>query len=71
MDPDIRDLSGRSLLCYYIEERRLREVQILMRHGADPDVKGTGEDKQTPAELANALGLVEFQQALRPVSNDW
>jgi hypothetical protein len=47
-----------------VAERRLLAVQILLDHGADPDLRTRIDEGETPLEMARRAGLVDFAALL-------
>ena len=53
-----------------VAERNLVEIQLLLEHGADPDVRTRIDEYETPLEMAEAAGWTEGALLLSRRRND-
>ncbi len=72
-DVDRRGVNGYAPLHVAAEQGDLAMVDLLMSHGADPNVITNVDDMETPVEVASAAGHVDVVERLRPltVRLDW
>jgi ankyrin repeat protein len=72
-DVDQRGVNGYAPLHIAAEQGDLAMVDLLVSHGADPNVVASIDDMETPVEVASAAGHVDVVERLRPltVRLDW
>ncbi len=72
-DVDRRGVNGYAPLHVAAEQGDLVMVDLLMSHGADPNVITNVDDMETPVEVASAAGHVDVVAQLRPLTMrlDW
>lgn len=63
-DPNQRGINDYTALHVAVGERNLEAVQLLLQAGADPLLRTRIDDCETPRELAERAGLVEFAELL-------
>ena len=63
-DVQQRGINDWTAFHYAVARRDLKAIEILLAHGADPDARTRIDDRTTPLEDANAVGLGEAVRAL-------
>ena len=63
-DPNQRGINDYTPLHMAVAERYLPAVEVLLEAGADPRLRTTIDDYETPREMAERAGLVEIGSLL-------
>ena len=63
-DPNQRGINNYTALHMAVGERHLSAIEALLEAGADPRLRTTIDDCETPREMAERAGLVEFANLL-------
>lgn len=63
-DPDQRGINDYTALHMAVGERNLAALERLLETGADPSLRTRVDDYETPREMADRAGLVQFAERL-------
>lgn len=63
-DPDQRGINDYTALHMAVGERNLAALERLLETGADPSLRTRIDDYETPREMADRAGLVQFAERL-------
>jgi|CXWL01.1.fsa_nt_gi ankyrin repeat protein len=64
-DLDQRDVNGYTALHRAVADGNVAAVRLLLAHGADPSVRSSRGECETPVEMAERAGLIVIADLLR------